>query len=334
MKQLIKYAALIFALILSASIIGGCLTAGVAIVKMIAEKNYDGENRENNDIWYRNEEGEVVFFGINFSGSDEVKSGSETFNASEVDAMYLEVLSGELLVETWEEDYISVVYENISKNYEIQNNKGTLTITREENHFFWNGAFREKTKITVNVPANKVFGEVKIDKGSGSAKVTGISANTFLMDTGSGGTTIANIMAEKTVFDSGSGSFSVKNSELGESSMDAGSGFVNFENVVAENLVVESGSGRVDVIGYLTGNCVFDTGSGSVNIEIYGEEENYNIRAELGSGSFYVNGEKTKDTRIEHKNASNLLIFDAGSGRVSVEFKEAPADFRTNKDAE
>lgn len=326
MKQLIKYAALIFALILSASIIGGCLTAGVAIVKMIAEKNYDGENRENNDIWYRNEEGEVVFLGINFSGSDEVKSGSETFNASDVDSMYLEGLSGELLVETWEEDYISVVYENISKYYEIQNDKGTLTITREENHFIWNGGFRETPKITVNVPADKVFKEVKIDKGSGSAKITGIMADMLLLDTGSGAVTVSDIKAEKTVFDSGSGSFTVKNSELGESSMNAGSGFVRFENVVAKNLVVESGSGRVDVIGYLTGNCVFDTGSGSVNIEIYGAEENYNIRADLGSGSFYVNGDKTKDTRIEHANASNLLIFEAGSGRVSVEFKEAPAN--------
>ena len=41
MKRLIKYAALIFALILSASIIGGCLLSGVTLIREL-NREYSG----------------------------------------------------------------------------------------------------------------------------------------------------------------------------------------------------------------------------------------------------------------------------------------------------
>lgn len=69
MKRVIKYAALIFALVLAASIIGGCLTAGVALVRVIADNTENGEeyNRNSGDgngIWYRDEDGDgILEFG-------------------------------------------------------------------------------------------------------------------------------------------------------------------------------------------------------------------------------------------------------------------------------
>ncbi len=343
MKQVIKYAALIFALILAASIIGGCLTAGVAIVRQIADRTEAGaENSSNgNSIWHRDENGDVVFLGIRFGGSGEVKSGSETFIGTDIEAMDIEVGSGELIVETWNNDFISVVYENIPEEYEIFVDDKTLVVEREDSFVLWGTILKETPKIHVSVPADKTFDEVEVNKGSGSAKVIGILVEDLNVDNGSGGVGISNVTVEelyvdsgsggvnisdttakKSVFNSGSGSFVVQNSELGETSMDTGSGFVNFENIIARNLVLDTGSGRVDVSGRLTGNCVFESGSGSLNVVIYGEEENYNIRTDMGSGSFYFNGNKEKDTRIEHDGAKNLLVFDAGSGRVSVEFKK------------
>lgn len=324
MKQVIKYAALIFALILAASIIGGCLTAGVAIVRQIADRTEAGaENSSNgNSIWHRDENGDVVFLGIRFGGSGEVKSGSETFIGTDIEAMDIEVGSGELIVETWNNDFISVVYENIPEEYEIFVDDKTLVVEREDSFVLWGTIFKETPKIHVSVPADKTFDEVEVNKGSGSAKVIGVLVEDLIVDNGSGGVNISDTTAKKSVFNSGSGSFVVQNSELGETSMDTGSGFVNFENIIARNLVLDTGSGRVDVSGRLTGNCVFESGSGSLNVVIYGEEENYNIRTDMGSGSFYFNGNKEKDTRIEHDGAKNLLVFDAGSGRVSVEFKK------------
>ena len=307
MKQVIKYFAVGFAWILAASIIGGCLTAGVEVVKMITEKaEWQWENIENGKgIWYREENGDVVFLGIRFGANTEVKSGSVEYPVSEIRAMRLEAGVGELLVEAWELDYICVVYENIPETYEIRNRQGVLEIERKENYFIWNSMFEKTPKIRICVPATMEFDEVEVDSGSGNVKITGLTTERFHVDTGSGPVT-------------------VEHSYLGETSADTGSGFVNFEQVTAEHMVVDSGSGRVNVAGYLTGNCVFNTGSGSVNVEIYGEAEDYDIRADVGSGSLYLNGDKLKDTTIKNKHADNLLVFDTGSGRVSVEFKEAP----------
>lgn len=346
MKRLIKYAALIFALMLAASIIGGCLTAGVAVVQMIVEKTEDAvegnrNNGDGNGIWYRDDNGDVVFLGIHFGNSGDVKSGSETFSGSDITSLDLEGLSGQLTVEVWDGDAVSVVYENIPEDYEIYVDNGTLTIEREGGIFIWGTSFTETPKIQVQVPAGQLFKNVIVEKGSGSARVTGIAAEYLKVDSGSGAVNVSgatveelridsgsgsvvveSVMAEKTVVDSGSGAVRMKNSDLGETSVDTGSGLMNFEEVTTKNLVVDSGSGRVDYAGYLVGNCVFDTASGSVSLEIYGAEEDYNIRADLGSGGFYINGDKEKDTEIKHAGADNLLVFDAGSGKVSVNFRE------------
>ena len=334
MKQVIKYAALLFALILSASIIGGCLTAGVVIAQNIVEKTggFERENDENG-FWYRDEDGDLVFRWGNYrvaGSSGEVKSGTEEFAGIEINAVDINVGSCELVVETWEKDFVSVEYENIPVEYRIYEENGILKINKKENiniNFVWN-SFTEKQKILVSVPATQVFESVAVDKGSGSAKLIGLQMNELSMDNGSGGVNISDTTTEKSVFNTGSGSFVVQNCELGESSMDAGSGFVNFENVNARNLVLDTGSGRVDFSGTLTGNCMFEAGSGSFNVVIYGNEKDYNIRTDMGSGGFYLNGERQddEDNRIEHSGADNLLVFEAGSGRVSVDFRMTSND--------
>ncbi len=303
MKQTIKYAAVIFAFILAASIIGGCLTAGVAVFQMIAEKTELLEGGDGNGIWYRDEDGDVVFLGMHFSGKGDVKSGTEEFNGSDITSLDFEVMSGELEIETWGENYISVSYEDIPENYRIYNDNGTLVIEKEEEFFVLQTSFVQKARIQVSVPEDMTFREIKIEKGSGAASV-------------------CDIRTEKLHMESGSGAVTVSNCVLGETSMDTGSGSVTLANVTAKNLVVESGSGRVDFSGTLTGNSVLDTGSGSINMELLGKQEDYNIRADLGSGGMYINGSKVKNTNIEHDGADNMLIFDTGSGRVSIEFKE------------
>lgn len=332
MKQIIKYAALLFALVLAASIIGGCLTAGVSVVRMIAEKTgeYTGNYKnleDGNDLWYRNENGDVVFLGICFGSSEEVKSGTEEFAGAEIDSLELEVGSGELVVEVWEQDYVSVTYENIPEEYNIYAEDGTLVIDKDASVvFFWNGSFFEKQSIRVCVPASTVLDKVKVEKGSGSASLTGLKIKEFIMDTGSGSVMVSDVRAEKTAFDSGSGAFVAENSNLGEATMDSGSGFVTLKEIVANNLRLDTGSGRVDVAGVLTGNCVFDSGSGALNVVVYGEETQYDFRTDMGSGSFYLNGKKQSDhdNNVKHNGAEHLLIFDAGSGRVSLDFREMP----------
>ena len=345
MKRLIKYAALLFALILAASIIGGCLSLGVSLVHGLQDElsyrnEFDGEN--NNGIWYRDDNGDVIFLGMHFGNSSgEVKSGSEQFSAEEITSLDIHVGSAELIVEVSDGDAIYVEYENIPVEYEFYIDDETLVIDKEDRiNFIWNVSFEEMPKIHVSVPASKVFDKVNVDKGSGSAKLIGllvedcnidngsgglgisnVTAEELSVDSGSGGVNISDTKAKKSVFDSGSGSFIVKNCELGETSMDSGSGTVMMEDIIAKNMRTEAGSGRVEISGILTGKCDFESGSGSMSVVVYGNEDDYNYRTDMGSGSFYLNGKKAeKNYNKNDKRAQYLLTFDAGSGRVSLEF--------------
>lgn len=363
MKQIIKYAAVVFALVLAASIIGGCLTAGVGVVRMLVDKTEEqsGTGRtenDNNGLWYRTEDGDVVVFGIHIGNSGDVKSGTETFESSDIKSLEMEDISGELIIEPWEQEYIEVKYEDIPEDYVIRNSGGVLLIENEVDFFLLNMSFAETPKIHIRIPVDSAFEDVLIDKGSGSMKLLGITADVVEIDSGSGAVTVSEVDTEEfyvnsgsgsvnvsevnaesvsvdsgsgavvlskistqnMVLDSGSGSVTVKNSVTGETSVNTGSGFISFDEVTAENMTLDSGSGRVNYTGWLEGECVFETSSGSVNVEVYGEEEAYNIRADLGSGGLYINGEKTRDTDIEYTDAEHLLIFDTGSGRVSVKF--------------
>ncbi len=353
MKQLIKYAALLFALILAASIIGGCLTAGVALVRTIVDKSEEAaeDSRANggNSLWYRDENGDVVFLGIHLGEtSGEVKSGVEQFIGADIKEMDINVGSVSLTVEVWDNNYVSVEYENVPVEYYFVTEGEKLIIDREDSFsFLWNVSFTETPKITVNVPASVVYEKVTLDKGSGSGRLLGlaaeeisvdngsgglevsdVSATILRVDSGSGGVNISGCTAEKSVLDSGSGSFVVKNCTLGVTSMKAGSGTVRLEDVVAKNLRLETGSGRAEVSGVLTGKCDFESGSGSLNVVVYGNEEDYNYRVDMGSGSFYYNGKKAEKYSKDDKRAAYLLDFDAGSGRVSLEFKDAPENMQ------
>lgn len=344
MKQLIKYAALLFALILSASIIGGCLTVGISLVQgLVDEFSYPEElEGKDNSIWHRDEDGNVYFLGTKFADDVQVKSGAEQFDAAEITAFDINVGSVELIMEAWDSDDISVEYENVPVEYEFYIDDETLVIDRKDSFsFIWNVSFEETPKIIVSVPVTKTFEKVTLDKGAGSAKLIGLTADEInvengsgglgisdvtakilRVDSGSGGVNISDCTTEKSVFDSGSGSFIVKNCALGITSMDSGSGTVMLEDVVAKNLMLETGSGRADVSGVLTGKCEFESGSGSLNVVVYGNEEDYNYRTDMGSGSFYIDGKKANKYSKDDKRAQYMLVFEAGSGRVSLEFDE------------
>lgn len=328
MKQLIKYCSVIFALLLAASIIGGCLMAGVNLVQnIIEETSVPEEYPGDNSIWYRTEEGDVVFLGMHFGGSQGVMSGTfSEIDPDEVNRLNIESASGELVIEVG--DSYRVDYENIPDDYIIEVELGSLNVYREDKILVWGSVLQETPKIHITVPEGVTLDKVDVDSGSGAVRISEIATEVFWLDSGSGSVSISKVEAEDARFNTGSGSLTIKESVLGDTEVDAGSGFITFDQVQASNLVVDSGSGRINFEGRLTGNCVFDTGSGSVNLDIYGAQEDYNIRAELGSGGLYINGKKVQITDMEYDNARNLLIFDTGSGRVSIKYHESSDNTR------
>ena len=330
MKQVIKYAALIFALILAASIIGGCLSAGVVLVRNIADKTGDlSIEKTDNALWSWEEDGTLVFHlgkKTISTGSGEVKSGTESFADYDITSMDIDVVSCDIIVEPWDNEYVSVEYQNIPVEYRIYEEGGILKIEVTDNiNFIWNN-FTEKQEIRVYAPASVTYEKLDLEKTSGSSKITGMKVTELKVESVSGSTNISGITAEKSALKSTSGSVTVKDCALGDASLDSTSGTINFENVSAKNLVLDTTSGRVNYSGTLTGNSVFESTSGAINVVLDGKEEDYDLRVDMGSGSFYLNGKKENDNHIEHDGARNVIVFDAGSGRVSVDFQETSGE--------
>lgn len=350
MKNVIKYCAILFALLLAGSIITGCVQTGMLVVRAIADKSvgeikidgkvvFDvddliGENTiETTDEGFR-------LFGIQFGGTREVKSG--TFEITEpVQEIWVDGVNGELEIKRG--DAFLVTYEDIPVDYTMEVKDGKLTLHDESKGVFVVNFEMEKPYLCLTIPEGMEFTKLTVNNGSGKISVSDVVAESFLLDGGSGSmsaeniiadkiiiegasgsTKLANVTAEETRLDMGSGALHVSYSVLGDSRVDSGSGSCNFETVQATNLTVDSGSGRVVYQGELTGNCIFDSGSGSVRLDIEGSKSDYNIRAELGSGGFYVNGNKVSSGKYVYSNgtAENTLVFNTGSGRVSVNFSE------------
>lgn len=350
MKNLIKYCAILFALLLAGTIISSCVRAGMLIVRGIADKNFgqikiDGEVVfDVNDLVeegaFEEVDGGFRMFGIQFGGEREVKSG--TFDVTEpVQEIVVDGVNEELVIKRG--DVFRVTYTDIPVDYQIEMKDGKLVLHDETKRVFVVNFDTPKAYLCLTVPESVELTKLTVDNGSGKLTMTDVTAETIMLDGGSGsmsaenvitdklvidggsgGVKLSNVTAKQSRFDMGSGSLSVKYSLLGVTKVDGGSGNCNFETVQAMNLTVDGGSGRVVYKGELSGNCIFDSGSGSIRLDIEGSKSDYDIRADLGSGGLYVNGKKEGSGIYVYNNGSaeNSLVFSTGSGRVSVNFSE------------
>lgn len=319
MNKFIKYMAIVFAVALSVGIIGGCVATLVAVVQGIT-RNAGFDGADASGAVYHDEDGSLVIFGIRIGGAEETVSFTKTFEEEEIKSVSVDTGAGNVKIVTG--DKFEVVLENVPKSYKAEVKDGVLSVYKEKRSFilFSFGFFVPTPKITVTVPEGFMAEQFYLDSGSGSVEMTGILTDRLILDTGSGAVLLREIVANRTSINTGSGNVEILDAELGVTEADSGSGSLTFSRVATKNLVVDSGSGRVTYEGTMVGRCMFDTGSGSVSIILNASERDYNITADMGSGSFYLNGKKMKDVDIRNGQAENTIIFDCGSGRASLEF--------------
>lgn len=319
MNKIIKYIAIIFAVALSVGIIGSCVAALAAIVQGVT-KDADFRPEDASGAVYHDENGNLVVFGLQIGGTEETVSFTKTFKEEEIRSISVDTGAVDVIIETG--DKFEVVAENVPKSYKAEIKDGVLLVYKESRPFFLFsfGFFAPQQKITVTVPEGFVAEKFSVHSGSGRMEITGIHADRLLLDTGSGAVSLSQANSSRAEIDTGSGKVEVLNSSLGVTKVDSGSGAVIFSGIETENFSIDSGSGRVSYEGMMAGNCIFHMGSGSVSIVLNASEQEYSIRADMGSGNFYLNGKKLKDIDIENRQAENALLFDCGSGRVSLEF--------------
>lgn len=300
----IKYCAMAFATVLAIGIFSviATMVTGIAFGVM-SESEYE-ERRER----------------VNLSK----QYSAEEIAAEKIDSIFIDC-NGEIVVEIG--DILSVEAVDITKDYELRCEDGRISLKRQKSDFdvFWGAVFSwfdnatVQEKVVVTIPEEFVPKQVQLYSGSGKVAVDEVTADLLLVDSGSGRVTVVNSEFKTTALSTGSGSVKLADCSLGSLSLDSGSGAVAMEHVVAKDADINSGSGAIAYEGELTGDCNFDSGSGSVSLILNGNEEDYRIEADSGSGSFRVNGRKLDDGSYG-SNVKGKLSFDSGSGSVSVEF--------------
>ncbi len=320
LQKVIKYCAMAFAIFLSVVILGSIITAVLGVTTGIAGIN--ALTREDKDRISLSEE-----YSLEEAKALEITSILVDCNAE------ITVKEGEVL---------AIEASDVTDEYEIRQSNGKFSIVQDRPdfniNFVWFDDVAVQEKVVVTIPEELCPEQIKINSGSGAVSVTEVAADNLTVDSGSGRVTMEKVEADRLLVDSGSGKvavtnakckntelytgsggISVENSELGEFRLDSGSGTVRMDRVVATNANVDSGSGKVSYTGVLTGTCEFETGSGALTISLDGQEEEYRVKAECGSGTFRINGKKVDDGSYG-SNVRGELLIDSGSGSVNVEF--------------
>lgn len=301
-ERIVKYMAVAFAVMLSFGIITGILTGVLAAVGMLSE-----------DVpFIRTGTTERVDFVKEFSG---------------VKSLKIDVSSER--VEIREGDAFRVTATHVPKHCLVEMQHQTLVVESESEAWitvlFWDKEHQAESHILIEVPTGFMADTVQLDHGAGAFSVEKLDTKKLMIETGSGSFIAKHVSAKETELDTHSGNVTIEDSALGELQLDTGSGLVRLSRITAQDIELESGSGSLSIEGTLTGNCSLETGSGRVDVLLYGDRSDYRIVSEIGSGGFWVEGNRVKEDHIDIS-AKHTLEFDTGSGRVSVEFQKHEKD--------
>ena len=271
LQKIIKYGAMAFAIILIVGIISSIASA---------------------------------IFGIGFflASPRETKNIKQDYN----DFNAIEINNGVGDVEIIASDKFSLEALNLSVNAQIENNKGKLVVSNDEqifNLFGWNLRDDDNTKIIIKVPADFQLTEIVIKNGAGKVEISDLSTIFLKLETGVGKFSANNLTSEKTEIDGGVGEVRIENSKIG-------------------NLYLNSGVGDIYIGGDITGNNRIECGVGKVAIELIRNIKEYNIQVKTGLGDVKFNQKKVGDQFNSNATIADIISVDGGIGEININFPE------------
>ena len=155
---------------------------------------------------------------------------------------------------------------------------------------------RRAPVIDIYIPQGMDFENFDIDGGVGDFNIEYVSASSFSLD-------------------SGVGRVAVRGSRVGRLKINAGVGEIDINGEIGE-LEVDGGVGRVTVSGSVARDISVSGGVGEIKLDLAGDINNYDVRAEGGIGAIRVNGERANNFR--NAGAPYNLTAHGGVGSISI----------------
>lgn len=214
----------------------------------------------------------------------DVKSSIENLDIK-VNSTKLNIINGESLKVTTNSNKIKVNEVN-----------GKLEIIDKSNKMI------KDKEVTITIPNNYNFREVKIDLGAGETVIDKLSALIIDIEMDAGKLTINDIEAVNSM------------------DIDGSAGEILILNCKVNNLDLDMGVGKSSVHGLITGKSKIDAGVGQLNINLLGTLEDYKFKVNKGIGSIKLNGNGLEDNSI-NGNGVNLIDIEGGVGEMNITTK-------------
>lgn len=224
-------------------------------------------------------------------------SFSETY--TNITKLKIECKLSNLKIEKGEE--FKVEASSITDKFYCKEEKGTLEIKdKTEFRLFYDTV--NNSRITIYIPDNNKLENIEIETGAGEVRIEEFFADNLKLKLGAGNVKISNINIDK------------------KTEIDGGVGKVIIEKSILNNLDLDCGVGEFEMTAKLLGNSDIDCGVGRLSINLVGNENDYEILAKKGLGSFTINSKEVQDN-TKYGNGENYITIDAGVGSTNIKYE-------------
>ena len=182
--------------------------------------------------------------------------------------------------------------ESNNKSVKVNNNNGILKIEDGKNI--------TNNIITIYIPNNFIFDEVKIDTGVSSVNISSISSYDIDLNLGAGNLVIDSLTA------------------IDECDIDTGAGKTVINNADISNLDLDIGVGQFIYNGIMRNKASIDAGIGEVSINLK-NQDSYMFYVEKGIGNITIDGISVNDDTT-YGNGSNKVDISGGIGNIKINF--------------
>lgn len=214
-QKIIKYCATALAVFLIVTIIGGAVTALLAISGV---KNLKNEIKEN---------------------KAEFSELKEYTVSSEVEALDIEVGAADIVIEKG--DKLTVRYSGV--NFDFSEEDGKLEIENDDDSFL---GFDAAGKLVVTVPDKKSFKKVALSAGAGDIFIESLSCGSLDLDLGAGQIDIDYIRAKNDAnIDGGAGEMVIASGDINNLDISLGVGKTELKALLTGKSTVEAGVGEL-----------------------------------------------------------------------------------------
>lgn len=214
-QKIIKYCATALAVFLIVTIIGGAVTALLAISGVKTLKNEIKENK------------------AEFSELKEYTVGSE------VEALDIEVGAADIVIEKG--DKLTVRYSGV--NFDFSEEDGKLEIENDDDSFL---GFDAAGKLVVTVPDKMSFKKVALSAGAGDIFIESLSCGSLDLDLGAGQIDIDYIRAKNDAnIDGGAGEMVIASGDINNLDISLGVGKTELKALLTGKSTVEAGVGEL-----------------------------------------------------------------------------------------